>query len=52
MATNGINAQSPTTTGSRRFSWLLSGIALRLFFAFIFSWLIIMAFFISSVVSH
>ena len=52
MATNGINAQSPTATGGRRFSWLLSGIALRLFFAFIISWLIIMAFFVSGVVSH
>jgi len=52
MATNGINAQSPTATGGRRFSWLLSGIALRLFIAFIISWLIIMAFFVSSVVSY
>ena len=53
MATNGINAQASTTTGGqRRFSWLLSGIALRLLIAFIISWLIIMAFFVSSVVSH
>lgn len=52
MATNGINAQSPTTTGNRRFSWLLSGIALRLIIAFIISWLIVMAFFVSGVVSH
>ena len=52
MATNRINAQPPTTRGGRRFSWLLSGIALRLFFAFIISWLIIMAFFVSGVVSH
>jgi hypothetical protein len=52
MVTNGINAQSPTVTGSRRFSWLLSSIALRLFLAFIISWLIIMAFFVSGVVSH
>ena len=53
MATNGINAQSPATTqGERRFSWLLSGIALRLLLAFIISWLIIMAFFVSGVVSH
>jgi len=52
MATNEINAQSHTTTGGRRFSWLLSGIALRLFIAFIISWLIIMAFFVSGVVSH
>lgn len=52
MVTNGINAQSPTITGGRRFSWLLSSIALRIFVAFIISWLIIMAFFVSGVVSH
>jgi hypothetical protein len=54
MATNEINARSSTTTttGTRRFSWLLSGVALRLFIAFIISWLIIMAFFVSGVVSH
>jgi hypothetical protein len=52
MATNGIDAQPPTTTGGRRFSWLLSGIALRLLIAFIISWLIVMAFFVTSVVSH
>ncbi len=52
MGTNGIDAQSPTTTGGRNFSWLLSGIALRLLIAFIISWLIVMAFFVSSVVSH
>jgi len=53
MATNGINAQGPTTTEvQRRFAWLLSGIALRLLLAFIISWLIILAFFVSGVVSH
>ena len=52
MVTNGINAQSPAVTGGRRFSWLLSSMALRLFIAFIISWLIIMAFFVSGVVSH
>jgi hypothetical protein len=53
MATNGINAQVPRTTSSqRRFAWLLSGIALRLLIAFMISWMIIMAFFVSGVVSH
>ena len=53
MATNGINAQVPRTNRSQhRFAWLLSGIALRLIIAFIISWMIIMAFFVSGVVSH
>ena len=53
MAANGINAQASTTAGGqRRFAWLLSGVALRLLFAFIISWLIILAFFVSGVVSH
>ena len=53
MAMNGINAQASTTTGvQRRFTWLLSGIALRLLVAFIISWMIILAFFVSGVVSH
>lgn len=52
MATNGINARVSTTSGQRRLSWLISGIALRLLIAFVISWLIIMAFFVSGVVSH
>ena len=53
MATNGINAQvSPGSTAQRRLSWLLSGIAVRMLVAFIISWLIILTFFISGVVSH
>ncbi|GAC1379193.1 MAG: hypothetical protein NVS4B7_10860 [Ktedonobacteraceae bacterium] len=55
MATNGINAHVSTTTttrNQRRFAWLLSGLALRLLIAFIISWMIILAFFVSGVVSH
>jgi hypothetical protein len=53
MATNGINAQVPATSRtSRRFSWLFSKIALRLLVAFIISWLILLAFFVSGVISH
>ncbi|HET7640338.1 MAG TPA: hypothetical protein VFK47_16560 [Ktedonobacteraceae bacterium] len=53
MATNGINAQVRTTNGGqRRFAWLLSGIALRILIAFIVSWMIILAFFVSGVISH
>ncbi|HYK87113.1 MAG TPA: hypothetical protein VEV19_17210 [Ktedonobacteraceae bacterium] len=52
MATNGINARVSTTSSQRRLSWLISGIALRLLIAFVISWLIIMAFFVSGVVSH
>jgi hypothetical protein len=53
MATNGMNAQVRTTNGGqRRFSWLLSSIALRILIAFIISWMIILAFFVSGVISH
>ncbi|MGB8343389.1 MAG: hypothetical protein WCD86_00820 [Ktedonobacteraceae bacterium] len=54
MATNEINA--PVTATSvvqrHRFAWLLSGVALRLLIAFIISTLIILAFFVTGVVSH
>nr|HET6901838.1 hypothetical protein [Ktedonobacteraceae bacterium] len=52
MATNGINAQVSTPKTSRRLSWLLSGVAVRLLIAFMISWMIILAFFVSGVVSH
>jgi hypothetical protein len=53
MAMNGINAQVSATTGSqRRIAWVVSGIALRLLIAFVISWLIVLAFFVSGVVSH
>ena len=53
MATDGIKAQAATTTKvQHRFSWLLSGFAVRLLIAFIISWLIILAFFATGVISH
>ena len=48
MSTNGIS----TNVQNQRRSFAVSGMALRLIFAFIISWLIILAFFVSSVVSH
>ncbi len=48
MPTNGIS----TGVQNQRRSIPVSGVALRLIFAFIISWLIILAFFVSSVVSH
>ncbi len=48
MSTNGFS----TNVQNQRRSMLVSGVALRLVFAFIISWLIILAFFVSSVVSH
>jgi hypothetical protein len=53
MATNGIDARVFATDGrQRRFSWLLSSVALRLFIAFLISCMIFLAFFVSSVVSR
>lgn len=54
MATNGIDVQvaSPTTTTTRRKHVFISSLAVRLLVALIISWLIVMAFFITSAVSH
>lgn len=53
MAMNRIDAQISTTTrGNWHFSRLFSGIAFRLLIAFIISFLIMLAFFVSGVVSH
>ena len=56
MATNGVNGvinpAQATTRAARRYSRLLSSVALRLAIAFLISWLIILAFFVSGVVSH
>jgi hypothetical protein len=41
-----------TQISSRRRSMLLSGLALRLLIAFAISWLILLAFFVTSAVSH
>jgi len=43
---------SSTTIPQQRFNIALSGLAIRLLVAFLISWLIILAFFISGVVSH
>jgi len=48
MPTNGIGTQIQV----RIRSLPISGVALRVLVAFIISWLIILAFFVSSVVSH
>ena len=48
MSTNGIS----TSAQNQRRSFPVSGVALRVIFAFIMSWLIVLAFFVSSVVSH
>jgi hypothetical protein len=48
MSTNGIS----TPIQYQRRSIPVSSIAIRLVFAFIISWLIVLAFFVSSVVSH
>ena len=53
MSTNGIGApMQPATLTTRRRNFVLTGIALRLFIAFVISWLIILAFFVSGAVSH
>jgi hypothetical protein len=41
-----------TQITSRRRSFPLSGLAVRLFIAFVISWLVIMAFFVSGAVSR
>jgi len=48
MSTNGISS----SVQNQRRSILVSSVALRLVFAFIISWMIILAFFVSSVISH
>jgi hypothetical protein len=48
MPTNGIS----TGVQNQRRSIPISSVALRLIFAFIISWLILLAFFVSSVISH
>ncbi len=48
MPTNGIGAPVQT----RRRSLPISGLALRVLIAFIISWIIVLAFFVSGVISH
>ncbi len=48
MSSNGIGSQIQV----RRRSFPISGLALRMLIAFIISWIIVLAFFASSVGSH
>lgn len=48
MSMNGTSS----TAHSRRRSLMMSGLALRLLIAFIVSWMIVLAFFVSGAVSH
>jgi hypothetical protein len=41
-----------TAVPSRRFNITISGLAIRLLIAFVVSWLIVLAFFASGVISH
>ena len=55
MAMNGISAKIPAVkvpTRSLRHRIFVSGLALRILIAFILSWLIVLAFFATGVVSH
>ncbi len=53
MATNGVTAQIESkTTTSRRSSLIISGLMIRVLIAFVISWLIVLAFFATSVISH
>jgi hypothetical protein len=54
MATNGIADQTKDTTPAthRRRPLFISGLGLRLLIALVISWVIILAFFATGVVSH
>lgn len=54
MAMNGISSSISATasTSSRRRKVIVSGLFVRLLIAFVISWLIVLAFFATSVVSH
>lgn len=54
MAMNGISAKLPAVKAPTRFRShvLVSGLAIRLLIAFVISWLIVLAFFATAVVSH
>jgi hypothetical protein len=47
---NGISGHSSTTTQRRR--WYTSGLAIRMLIALAIAWLVVMAFFVTSVGSH
>jgi hypothetical protein len=53
MAMNGISAKMPAmSTHSRRFRLPVSGLAVRILIAFVISWLVVLAFFATGVISH
>jgi len=53
MITRDMNTPVRTTpVPQRRFPILISGLAIRLLIAFVVSWLIVLAFFASGVLSH
>lgn len=55
MPTNGITVPAPPpapTTARRRRRFYTSGLAVRVVIALVISWLIVMAFFVTSVASH
>lgn len=53
MSMESISAKMPAvSTQSRRFRVPVSGLAVRLLIAFVISWLIVLAFFATGVVSH
>ena len=53
MSMNGISAKMPAVPNhSRRFHIPVSGLAVRVLIAFVISWLIVLAFFATGVISH
>jgi len=51
MSTNGVTTQVQPTAVARRY-FPISGLLLRVLIALVISWLIVMAFFVTNVVSH
>ena len=53
MSMDSISAKMPAVpTQSRRFRVPVSGLAVRLLIAFVISWLIVLTFFATGVISH
>ncbi len=52
MTTNGTSTQVHTTVTQRHLGQTISWLVIRLLIAFIISWLIVLAFFVTGVVSH
>ncbi len=51
MSTNGVSTQVQPAAMTRR-QFPISGLLLRVLLALVISWLIVMAFFVTNVVSH